>query len=277
MKSLLKRTLSAIAIAVLLVGALLLSPWIYAPLAIFAMIATIVEYYKLNVPGHRYVKEKACIYFLAVAVFAVTLLVHEFGISPKWLFVTVFQVLICQAFMLIDCRKDFDLNMHIFFPLLYIVLPFALSILLVYPQGVFDGKLLLAIYVIAWINDVGAYVFGMSFGQRPNSKKLAPEISPKKSWIGVVGGTLNSFAAAWLICKFAPIGWIPLCHWMGIAAVISIFGVCGDLFESLVKRHSSVKDASNFIPGHGGMLDRFDDILFVVPAVAAYLKLFELI
>lgn len=277
MKSLLKRSFSALAIVVLLVGGLLLHPAVYYAVAVFSMMATLVEYYRLNVSGGRYVKEKVCIYVLAVLVFTVTMLTVEFGISTKWLSLAVFPVLICQGFMLIDCRKDFDLNMHIFFPLLYVVLPFTLSILLMYPQGEFDGKLLLAIYIIAWLNDVGAYLFGMAFGQRPGSKKLAPEISPKKSWIGVAGGTLNSFAAAWLIWRFAPIEWIPLVHWMGIAAVISVFGVCGDLFESLIKRHSSVKDASNFIPGHGGMLDRFDDILFVVPAVAAYLKLFELI
>lgn len=277
MKSLLKRTLSATAIVVLLVGGLLISPWIYAPLAIFAMISTIVEYYKLNVRGQRYVKEKACIYFLAIVAFVVTLLIHEFGISPKWLFATVFPILICQGFMLIDCRKDFDLNMHIFFPLMYLILPFTLSVILMYPRGEFDGILLLSIYIIAWLNDVGAYIFGMSFGQRPGSKKLAPEISPKKSWIGVVGGTITSFAAALGIWKFIGADYFPLIHWMAIAALISLFGVCGDLFESLIKRHSSVKDASNFIPGHGGMLDRFDDILFVIPAVVAYLKLFELI
>jgi len=277
MKSLLQRTLSATAIVVLLVGGLLICPWGYAALALFAMLAIMVEYYRLNVPGKRYSKEMFCMYVAATILFAVTFLVSMEILTIRWLFLAIFPLLCCKCFMLGDCKKDFDLNMHIFFPLVYVALPIALSVLLVFPNGEFNGVLLLSVYAIAWLNDVGAYIFGMSFGQRPDSKKLAPELSPKKSWIGVAGGTFFSFATGALVWWLVGSDLLPFAHWMGLSALISFFGVCGDLFESLIKRHSSVKDASNFIPGHGGMLDRFDDILFVVPAVTAYLKLFELI
>lgn len=277
MKPLFKRTLSAAAILALLLGGLLVSPWIYAAVAAFAMLSMIVEYFKLNVSGPRYSREKACIYVSATLLFCVAFFILKSGIGVKWLLSAIFPLLICQCFMLSDCRKDFDLNMHIFFPLIYIAAPICLSVPLVFPRGEFNGTLLLAIYAIAWLNDVGAYIVGMSFGQRPDSLKLAPELSPKKSWAGVAGGTVFSFATAALAWKLFGAQFFPFVHWMVIAALISVFGVCGDLFESLIKRHSSVKDSSNFIPGHGGMLDRFDDILFVIPAVTVYVKLFELV
>jgi len=277
MNSLLKRSLSAVGIALCMGVGLLISPWLYVPFALFAMCAMMYEYFNLNVHGKRYRKEKACIYLAALTLFAVAIINVLTDIGFRWVFLAVFPVLLCQMFMLFDCHKDLDLNVHIFFPLIYIALPVFLSIFLVLPGGEFNRWLLISVIMIAWLNDIGAYIFGMSFGQRPNSKKLAPHLSPKKSWIGVVGGTLFSFAAAWLSWKLFGSELFPLLHWMAIALLISIFGVCGDLFESLIKRHSSVKDASNFIPGHGGMLDRFDDILFVIPAVVAYLKLFELI
>ena len=131
--------------------------------------------------------------------------------------------------------------------------------------------------MLIWINDIGAYCVGMLFGQRTNSRKLFPALSPKKSWVGVYGGTAFTFLAAWAVWALwgAPVLTLP--HWMALALIVSVVGVPGDLFESLIKRHAGVKDASQMIPGHGGMLDRFDDLLFILPVAATYLLVFQLI
>ena len=116
----------------------------------------------------------------------------------------------------------------------------------------------------------------MSFGQRPSSRKLFPALSPKKSWVGILGGTVATFLAAWGVSAFFGASVLSTAHWMAIAAIVSVFGVFGDLFESLIKRHAQVKDAGDLIPGHGGLLDRFDGLLFVLPAVLLYLTLVQL-
>jgi phosphatidate cytidylyltransferase len=131
------------------------------------------------------------------------------------------------------------------------------------------------VIVLLWLNDIGAYAVGMSLGQRPDSRKLFPALSPKKSWIGVVGGTLFTLLGAWGVSATFGAQVLPLVHWLALALIVSVFGVFGDLFESLIKRHAQVKDAGHFIPGHGGLLDRFDDVLFVLPLAALYLLLVE--
>ena len=187
-------------------------------------------------------------------------------------------VFAASILLLFDCAESHDFPTALYFPLVYVLLPLLAAQMLTRPlDGPFTWRLLLGIFILMWCNDIGAYVVGMSFGQRPDSRKLFPALSPKKSWIGVVGGTAFSFLAAWAV--FATIGStvLPLVHWMVLALIVSVFGVLGDLFESLIKRHAQVKDAGHLIPGHGGLLDRFDDVLFVLPLAAIYLKLLQLI
>ena len=140
----------------------------------------------------------------------------------------------------------------------------------------FNGNFLLSLFIMLWSCDVGAYCIGTVFGQKKTSRKLFPSVSPKKSWAGVFGGFLCTILAAYLVSSFFG-DVISLVHWMAIALFVSTIGVLGDLFESLIKRHSGVKDSGNIIPGHGGMLDRYDDILFLLPVISAYLKLFNVI
>lgn len=135
--------------------------------------------------------------------------------------------------------------------------------------------MLLAVFVLLWLNDSGAYVFGSLLGKH----KLFERISPHKSWEGFWGGLLTSIIAALLIGNFFNHifhGPETLWAWGGLAIVVSIFGTLGDLAESLLKRTVGVKDASNLIPGHGGILDRIDSFLMACPAVLTYLIILKL-
>jgi phosphatidate cytidylyltransferase len=133
------------------------------------------------------------------------------------------------------------------------------------------GVLLIFPLVLTWASDIGAYFVGRTLGKR----KLIPSVSPGKTVAGAVGGLVASMLVAWLYARsvLVPVANLGFTPWgaLGFGAVISIAAQVGDLFESLLKREGRVKDSSHIIPGHGGILDRFDSLIFVLPV--AYLLL----
>lgn len=129
----------------------------------------------------------------------------------------------------------------------------------------------LALFVFLWSNDTGAYLFGVTLG-RYFPAKLFPSISPKKSWVGSIGGGLLTMALSVLCWRLFP-DTLLLWQWMGFALVVVIFGTWGDLVESRFKRQLGIKDSGHILPGHGGLLDRFDSALLAIPAAAAYVLL----
>lgn len=156
------------------------------------------------------------------------------------------------------------------FGLVYISLPFAfLNYLAVYnPLGIqlaYNPWLVMGFFILIWTNDTGAYLAGRAFGKN----KLFERISPKKTWEGAIGGLLLTLIAAFLLNKYSSL--LNITHWMIIAAIIVVFGNLGDLTESLFKRSVSIKDSGNLLPGHGGLLDRFDAVLIAAPMVFTYL------
>ena len=153
-----------------------------------------------------------------------------------------------------------------------IALPFAAM------NGVmgFSKHVLLALFITIWINDTGAYCVGSLTAKRNGGNhKMFPRVSPAKSWEGLFGGILFALIAG---IVYWQVGWFDNCPVaLGFALVIAVFGTLGDLMESLMKRTIGVKDSGNFLPGHGGVLDRFDSILLATPAVLIYLVITTLI
>ncbi len=131
----------------------------------------------------------------------------------------------------------------------------------------------LALFVFLWSNDTGAYLFGVTLG-RYFPAKLFPSISPKKSWVGSIGGGLLTMVLSVACWRLFP-DTLLLWQWMGFALVVVIFGTWGDLVESRFKRQLGIKDSGNVLPGHGGLLDRFDSALLAVPAVVIYFLLVQ--
>ena len=160
---------------------------------------------------------------------------------------------------------------------LYIALPFSLLNTLAFhltPQGyvTYDAILPLSVFVFLWINDSGAYICGSLLGKH----KLFPRISPGKSWEGSIGGGILVILVAVLVWyltdqyQLNQLGLTPI-EWAGLGLVVVVFGTWGDLVESLFKRTLGIKDSGNILPGHGGMLDRFDSSLLAIPAAVVYL------
>ena len=154
---------------------------------------------------------------------------------------------------------------------LYVALPFALLNVLAFQNSPETGSvtynpiLPLSIFVFIWLSDTGAYCVGSLIGKH----RLFERISPKKSWEGSIGGGIFSLASSLGFAHFFP--FMPGWQWVGLAIVVVIFGTWGDLTESLMKRQLGIKDSGNILPGHGGMLDRFDSALMAIPAAVVYL------
>lgn len=151
----------------------------------------------------------------------------------------------------------------------YVGLPFALLNVLAFQSieatSYYQFILPLSIFIFIWINDTGAYCTGMLFGKH----RLFERISPKKSWEGSIGGAIFCIAAAFALAHWVPV--MNTMEWIGMALTVVIFGTWGDLTESLMKRHLGIKDSGNILPGHGGMLDRFDSAIMAIPATVVYL------
>ncbi len=153
--------------------------------------------------------------------------------------------------------------------LFYIGVPFALVDYIAFSGGDFNGRVVLGLLVLTWVNDTGAYLTGSVIGKTP----LFPRISPNKTWEGTTGGFVTTIVFGYLLSLI--FHEIPLAQWVGLAVIVAIFGGLGDLVESMLKRSVGVKDSGNLLPGHGGLLDRFDAFIFVMPFASAYLLYFR--
>ena len=162
---------------------------------------------------------------------------------------------------------------------MYVALPLSLINVLAFRATaageVYTYLIPLSVFVFLWMNDTGAYCFGSLLGKH----KLFPRISPAKSWEGSIGGGIFVIIAAVIIGYIANDGAahrLSIPGWVGLGVVVAFFGTWGDLVESLFKRTLGVKDSGTILPGHGGMLDRFDSSLMAIPAAVIYLYTLQL-
>ena len=168
---------------------------------------------------------------------------------------------------------------------MYIALPFATLNVLAF-RGIgdmvyYNYLIPLSVFIFLWTNDTGAYLSGSLFGKH----KLFPRVSPGKSWEGSIGGGILVLIVATAIGWYENSGMHDVAEglamsvpaWMGLGLVVVFFGTWGDLVESLFKRTVGIKDSGNILPGHGGMLDRFDSSLMAIPAAVIYIYTLTLI
>jgi phosphatidate cytidylyltransferase len=149
--------------------------------------------------------------------------------------------------------------------LVFVIIPFTFFHALAYINKDFNAHIPLGFLLMLWSNDTGAYLVGRSLGRT----KLFERHSPKKTWEGFIGGVLISAGVGYIISLYFPeLDWK---HWVSVGILISCFGTLGDLVESMFKRSINIKDSGSILPGHGGLLDRFDGLLLAAPIVYTYL------
>ncbi len=276
MKNLISRTLSGIIFLVVMVFGVIWDRTLFGALFLLILYVALREFYTISL-GQRYVIQQKIGLLTAVAAFVLVAGVEFFALDPRYLTLLLLPLMLLPlSCIFFPEREGFADVAIVYGGLGYIALPICLAPLLVMDGEVFDGWLLLSLFIIIWASDIGAYCIGTLLGQKPDSRKLAPEISPKKSWWGLGGGVFFSLIAAFVL---GFLGWLPYSwlHLFMLGTVVCLGGVCGDLFESEWKRSCKVKDSGTAIPGHGGMLDRFDSSLVGIPLGVVYLALFSLI
>lgn len=293
MKNFIIRTLSGLAFTVLVIGSILYGPVAFA--VVFGAIMTIAvcEYLDITIGRSRVkgnVLTRALTIVSSISLFINIFLVSAYGFDSLYILFAILPVLgifisnlYVKGYNVHDVKEENGVVMRVpngyethpfaLGALVYVALPFSLMSIVLYDKtGVYDGNLLLCMMIMLWCTDVGAYLLGSTLGQM-FGHRLFPSISPKKSWEGFFGGLVCSVAGA-VVLRWTGVLELSLADAIAVGVIICIFGVLGDLVESQLKRNFGVKDSGKIMPGHGGMLDRFDGALLAFPAAIIYLIFF---
>lgn len=268
-----KRSLSGTVYVIVMLGAILLGPWSLFALLLAVSGIALYEYYRLfRVKGSN----PLTIPGIVAGFLILTLIFLErLSVVPgKYLELLMIPVLGTWFAFIFVKRTDLVQNLMITLTgLMYILLPLSLMPFIAQNEltgYTYNPEILLGTLFIIWTNDTGAYITGVLFGKH----RMAPGISPKKSWEGFFGGMVFALAVASVYAGFSSL--LMRLDWVILSIIIVLAGTAGDLFESLMKREAGVKDSGSIMPGHGGILDRFDSLLLIIPFVFLYLYLIKI-
>ena len=283
MKEIVIRTISGVVFTALTLASLIIdphNPYPFLVLFSFYLVRTSYEYLRLTMgKGQVAVKVFAliacvCIFVLcSVSSLTSSAFIIMQTVAMDLLFLMLFAVPI--AYLFSSGKSGFE---YAWSSLVYIAVPFGLLFLL---RGrtpwEFNGWDIASLLIIMWMGDIGAYCIGTAFGQGEHGHKLMPSVSPKKSWEGVFGAVVLSVGTALALRAFGVL--MPdYSYWTSalFGLIICIFSILGDLVESKLKRKFQTKDAGRIMPGHGGLLDRFDSGLLAFPAAFVFYLLLEM-
>ncbi len=259
-----------------MLAAFLTNKYIFGIVMLFALIVMMHEFLRMTC-GKNYWFSQILSILAGATLFTLLYLYKGFHVPGKLVvlaFIPVFILMINSLY--VKDKTRFDKFSNLYAVLIYIAIPWSIMNFAVFNgNGEFNGIVLLCFFCIIWGTDVGAYLFGISLGQK-YGKKLFPSISPKKSWIGFWGGLFTAVLIA-IILHYIGIFKYDLIHCICMALLLSVTGVYGDLIESQWKRHYEVKDSGKIIPGHGGLLDRFDSALIAIPIGIIYLVMINVL
>lgn len=268
----LQRAITGILFVGVLVGCILYDPWTFSALFVVISALTIREFGHLinqveGVSINKNITMLAGVYlYMAVMAFCTNL-------SGSKIFLPYLLLIMYLMISELYLKKENPVMNWAYSMLsqLYIALPFAMLNILSFHTSPMDTSvsynpiLPLSVFVFIWLSDTGAYCVGSLIGRH----RLFERISPKKSWEGSIGGGIVAIGSSFIFAHYFPI--MNMAEWVGLALIVVIFGTWGDLTESLLKRQLHIKDSGAILPGHGGMLDRFDSALMAIPAAVVYL------
>lgn len=268
MKPIVTRTFSGAIYIILMLGSVILGPYVFGAVQLVFLFLCLLEFQKMYIAAEASIGKTSFILSGILSYFIVLLFLWDvWGIQYLLLIILIIFKIIIGELYRENKYPITSIGIEIL-GLIYIVLPFSLLNFFFYPEmnyGFPSGSLLIGFFIVIWGNDTFAYLSGMAFGKH----KLFERISPKKTWEGTFGGALFSIIAAIVLSLFFKE--LNAFEWIGFALTIIIFGTFGDLFESLIKRTLGLKDSGNIMPGHGGILDRFDSILMAAPFAYIYI------
>lgn len=270
MSNLVQRTITGIIFLVVVIGAIAFNKFSFFILFELIIVGAMYEFYTLA-EKKKFKPQKIYGILTGVLLFAANYYYAQNIVSAN-VFLGIIPLII-SVFIIELYRKSEYAFVDIGFTLLgvlYIAAPLAFANYLVFFSGLsYNWQLLLGFFFLTWSFDTLAYVFGVSFGKH----RLFERISPKKSWEGFIGGLISSVGIAYVISLFFT--QLHFIHWAILALLIGVFGTYGDLAESSFKRNIDEKDSGSILPGHGGILDRFDAVFFTLPLFYLYLHFIQ--
>ncbi len=269
MKELLIRSASGLLLAAILLACVLISPWTYAALLLFIVTVGTFEMSRLlqmNSTTGIIIGEA-----FSVGSFVLATMVALEVVGSRWLLMEIVFLMVPFLYALFSVKHDAKhVFTYLFGSFTFLCLPSSLM-LFMYREDLFGNLagpgLIILVFCLLWANDIFAYLTGKLLGKH----KLFPRISPGKTIEGSLGGLVFAIIAMVVFAHYAE--WLPKADGIGMAAIAVVFGTLGDLSESMLKRQAGVKDSGKLIPGHGGILDRFDSVMFSVPFIFVYLLL----
>ena len=253
----------------LMMGGMLWNAWTYFFVFLVISLACLYEFYNLyQAQGKKPLRVYGI--FLSLVIYAFSFLI-SYELLPSIYFLIVYPLFTLGFIIkLYDSQeKEAFENMALtLLGVVYVTVPFASLNMIVFINGQYSYQVILGIFFTLWIHDIGAYFIGYRYGRH----QLFARISPNKSWEGSFGGGIMAIFMAMLLSQYLlHLSWW---QWLGISLIITIIGTHGDLIESMLKRSIQVKDSGQALPGHGGFLDRFDNLLISAPFIALFLKIF---
>jgi len=267
-KEFLKRTLTGAVFAVVMITMIWWNIYSLAALLLFILVTGMNEFFNLSqfrIPHHI----KISVISIGTFIFSGIVLSRIGILAPvNILYIIVTGIFLCSL-LVQKSGNTFGKNiLTIFFSYLYILLPISLTLYIVeYHEMAYNPRLLIFLFILIWVYDSFAYITGVLTGRN----KILPSISPKKTWEGLIGGLIFVLGTAYILSLY--IKDFTLIQWIILSVIVVIAGTTGDFFESFLKRKAGVKDSGNWLPGHGGILDRFDSFLFIVPFIFLFLKI----
>ncbi len=279
MNNLSKRTLTGIFLIIIVLGGIWLHPLSCLFIGGVLVIGAMYEYYRLISRTGTKPQEPAGL-ITALTIYIVSVFVASGLIDGVYYLVAIaglMFIIIAELFR--RQEKPFDAIAQTVFGIVFIAIPFSLFPYMTFgfqgPDTILQGSitdfspgLILGIFILSWGFDVAAYLFGSWLGKH----KLVARISPEKSWEGFIFGLVITILIAWLLST-----WIQtpdVIGWIIIGIIVTVTGTLGDLVESMLKRSVGAKDSGSLLPGHGGILDRFDSLILSLPFVFLYIVLF---
>ncbi len=270
MSNLATRTLTGIILVVLVMASIITDQHLFVLLFLVFTIIGLWEFYSMVEKAGIFPNKNAGL-LAGMVLFTSNAMVSMNIINPELLlinFVCVFLIFLFELYR--NDPNPFTNIAFTFFGLLYVAVPF--SVLNYFPNpaftpGVYNSSLLLGFFFLVWINETGAYIIGTALGRH----RLFKRVSPKKTWEGVAGGGVLALLTANVIALYYD--QISLFDWIVLAFIVIVFSTYGDLFESMLKRSIDAKDSGSILPGHGGILDRFDGVFMAAPFAFVYLLL----
>ena len=266
-----QRAITGTVFVVVLLGAILFNQYTFYSLFVLITTLGILEFYRLTTDEiNRPQKYFGTI--LTIALFIISNLHAMRGIISAWYLILISLIFLIFIFELYTKSKMPFNNIALTLTgIFYVGVPFSMLNGIAYPEIIkgqgYNPHILLGMIFMIWANDTGAYLIGSKFGKH----KLFERISPGKTWEGSFGGAFFAVLTAFIISIYFKD--IELMDWMIISSIVIVFGTLGDLVKSLLKRSIGVKDSGTILPGHGGILDRFDSIIMASPFVLLYIVL----